>query len=124
MDQHAPARWVRQIAGGARVDSLTSVGFVGVGLIVAAYFANQQGWLNAEDWRFPAAIVRLAADPGVALDGVEFPVRRDRGDLGGDQSLWADQAVVLALANGAMLCTRPGLVADAERGTAGRPSNF
>ena len=31
------------------------VGFVGVGLIVAAYFANQQGWLNAEDWRFPAA---------------------------------------------------------------------
>ena len=27
----------------------------GSALIVAAYFANQQGWLNAEDWRFPAA---------------------------------------------------------------------
>ena len=41
--------------GGVRVDPYTSVGFVGVGAIVAAYFANQQGWLNAEDWRFPAA---------------------------------------------------------------------
>ena len=37
------------------MDPYTSVGFVGVGAIVAAYFANQQGWLNAEDWRFPAA---------------------------------------------------------------------
>jgi ABC-type branched-subunit amino acid transport system permease subunit len=37
------------------VDPYTSVGFVGVGAIVAAYFANQQGWLNAEDWRFPTA---------------------------------------------------------------------
>ena len=33
----------------------TSAGLVGVGVIVAAYFANQQGWLDAEDWRFPAA---------------------------------------------------------------------
>lgn len=37
------------------MDPFTSVGFVGVGAIVAAYFANQQGWLSAEDWRFPAA---------------------------------------------------------------------
>jgi hypothetical protein len=28
---------------------------VGVGLIVVAYFASQQGWLSAEDWRFPTA---------------------------------------------------------------------
>lgn len=37
------------------MDPFTFVGFVGVGLIVAAYFANQQDWLSAEDWRFPAA---------------------------------------------------------------------
>ena len=37
------------------MDVSTSIGFVGVGAIVFAYFANQQGWLNAEDWRFPAA---------------------------------------------------------------------
>ena len=37
------------------MDPYTLVGFVGVGTIVVAYFANQQGWLNAEDWRFPAA---------------------------------------------------------------------
>jgi hypothetical protein len=38
-----------------RVDPYTEVGFVGVAVIVAAYFANQQGWLNSEDWRFLAA---------------------------------------------------------------------
>ena len=32
----------------------TLLGFVGVGCIVAAYFANQQGWLDARDRRFPA----------------------------------------------------------------------
>jgi hypothetical protein len=37
------------------MDPYTSVGFVGVALIVAAYFANQQGWLSTEDWRFPAS---------------------------------------------------------------------
>jgi hypothetical protein len=37
------------------VDPFTAAGFVGVGLIVAAYFANQQGWLDAQNWRFPAA---------------------------------------------------------------------
>ena len=30
-------------------------GFVGVGVLVAAYFANQQRWLESDDWRFPAA---------------------------------------------------------------------
>ena len=30
-------------------------GFTGAAIIVAAYFAMQQRWLNALDWRFPAA---------------------------------------------------------------------
>ena len=30
------------------MDPYTLVGFVGVGAIVVAYFANQQGWLNAD----------------------------------------------------------------------------
>jgi hypothetical protein len=37
------------------VDPYTVTGFVGVGMIVAAYFTNQQDWLKADDWRFPAA---------------------------------------------------------------------
>ena len=36
-------------------DAYTAAGLVGVALIVAAYFANQQGWLASTDWRFPAA---------------------------------------------------------------------
>jgi len=36
-------------------DLATAVGFVGVALIVAAYFANQQGWLRSDDWRYPLA---------------------------------------------------------------------
>ena len=35
---------------------ITIVGFVGVALIVAAYFANQQDWLRSDDWRFPLPI--------------------------------------------------------------------
>jgi hypothetical protein len=31
------------------------VGFAGVALILAAYFANQQRWLRSDDWRFPTA---------------------------------------------------------------------
>jgi hypothetical protein len=31
------------------------VGFAGAAIIVVAYFAMQQRWLNALDWRFPAA---------------------------------------------------------------------
>jgi hypothetical protein len=37
------------------VDPYTDAGFVGVAIIVTAYFANQQSWLASEDWRFPAA---------------------------------------------------------------------
>ena len=37
------------------VELNTDAGFVGVAVIVVAYFANQQGWLSSEDWRFPAA---------------------------------------------------------------------
>jgi hypothetical protein len=36
-------------------DAYTVLGLVGVALIVAAYFANQQDWLASADWRFPAA---------------------------------------------------------------------
>lgn len=36
------------------MDPFTAIGFIGVAGIVAAYFGNQQGWLSAEDWRFPA----------------------------------------------------------------------
>jgi len=36
-------------------DALTVAGFVGVAIVLAAYFSNQQGWLSSEDWRFPAA---------------------------------------------------------------------
>ena len=31
------------------------IGFVGVALVLAAYFANQQRWLRSEDWPFPLA---------------------------------------------------------------------
>jgi len=37
------------------VDPYTDAGIVGVAMVVAAYFANQQGWVSAEDWRYPAA---------------------------------------------------------------------
>jgi hypothetical protein len=29
------------------------VGVIGTALIIAAYFASQQGWVDARDWRFP-----------------------------------------------------------------------
>ena len=29
------------------------VGFAGVSIAIAAYFANQQRWLRSDDWRFP-----------------------------------------------------------------------
>ena len=31
-----------------------AIGYGGAGLIAAAYFANQRGWLRSEDWRYPA----------------------------------------------------------------------
>jgi paired small multidrug resistance pump len=33
----------------------TLAGFFGVVMVLVAYFANQQRWLNSEDWRFPFA---------------------------------------------------------------------
>lgn len=36
-------------------DALTIAGVVGSGLIVGAYFANQQGWLRAENWQYSLA---------------------------------------------------------------------
>src|SRR5580704_2928930 len=53
--QNALPQTVRQSLEIASMDAYTLVGFVGVGCIVVAYFANQQGWLKAEDWRFPTA---------------------------------------------------------------------
>ena len=34
---------------------LTIAGVAGSGLIIFAYFANQQGWLHAENWRYSLA---------------------------------------------------------------------
>ncbi|MDQ2802829.1 MAG: hypothetical protein M3Y41_09140 [Pseudomonadota bacterium] len=35
--------------------ALVVAGFVGAAAVIAAYFANQQGWLASTDWRFPLA---------------------------------------------------------------------
>ena len=37
------------------LDPFTLAGVAGTALIVGAYFANQQGWVDAHDWRFPLA---------------------------------------------------------------------
>ena len=37
------------------LDPFTVAGVIGTALIVAAYFGNQQGWLAANDWRYPFA---------------------------------------------------------------------
>jgi hypothetical protein len=34
-------------------DPHTIAGFLGAAMIVGAYFANQQGRLRSEDWRYP-----------------------------------------------------------------------
>jgi hypothetical protein len=36
-------------------DIPTLAGLIGVALLLAAYFANQQRWLSSRDWRFPLA---------------------------------------------------------------------
>ena len=36
-------------------DLFTLAGIAGAALFLVAYFANQQGWLMAEDWRYPLA---------------------------------------------------------------------
>jgi hypothetical protein len=49
-------RWIgRDNLERCGMDAFMIVGLVGVGFIVAAYFANQQEWLGSDDWRFPAA---------------------------------------------------------------------
>lgn len=35
------------------VDYHTLAGFAGAIVLMVAYFASQQGWLTADDWRFP-----------------------------------------------------------------------
>jgi hypothetical protein len=37
------------------LDLYTIAGFVGAGIVLVAYFANQSGRLASSDWRFPAA---------------------------------------------------------------------
>ncbi len=44
-----------------RAQVLVVAGFVGAAVIIAAYFANQNGWLRSSDWRFPAANLLGAA---------------------------------------------------------------
>ncbi len=43
------------------MSALIAAGFGGAACIVVAYFANQQGWLASDDWRFPAANLAGAA---------------------------------------------------------------
>ena len=31
---------------------ISSIGLLGSALVIAAYFANQQGWMSAEGWRY------------------------------------------------------------------------
>lgn len=37
------------------VDLYDACGILGAAIVVGAYFANQQGWLNSDAWPFPAA---------------------------------------------------------------------
>jgi Na+-translocating ferredoxin:NAD+ oxidoreductase RnfD subunit len=37
------------------LDPFTLAGIAGTALIIVAYFANQQGWLKADDWKYPLA---------------------------------------------------------------------
>jgi hypothetical protein len=42
-------------AGRVELYFFRAIGLVGAAVFVVAYFANQARWLNAHDWRFPAA---------------------------------------------------------------------
>ncbi len=72
------------------MDANTIAGFVGVAIVVSAYFANQQGWLKSEDWRFPGAnligSLLILASLWTAWNSAGS---RDRGDMVGNQRLWA-----------------------------------
>jgi hypothetical protein len=37
------------------IDLYTTIGFIGTGVIVSVYFANQQGWLASDHWLYPFA---------------------------------------------------------------------
>lgn len=55
------------------------IGITGTALVIACYFATQQGWLNARDWRFPAVnligailmLISLAVDWNLAAAVME-----------------------------------------------------
>ena len=62
------------------LDLYNAAGCIGAALIIAAYFANQQRWLDSEDWRYPLAnligasliLVSLYADwnlPAAVIEG-------------------------------------------------------
>ncbi|MGH6804900.1 MAG: CBU_0592 family membrane protein [Methyloceanibacter sp.] len=54
------------------LDLLTIAGVAGCLLIVVAYFANQQGWLRAENWLYSLAnLVGSTSDPALANHSVE-----------------------------------------------------
>ena len=38
------------------LDPFTLVGIAGTALIILAYFGDQQGWLERDDWRFRSPI--------------------------------------------------------------------
>jgi hypothetical protein len=35
------------------LDIYTAAGGIGAAMVIAAYFANQQGWMSSRDWRYP-----------------------------------------------------------------------
>ncbi len=47
--------WGQCRGEGVTIEPYDIAGFVGVVVLIAAYFANQQGWLRSDDWRYPAA---------------------------------------------------------------------
>jgi hypothetical protein len=62
-----------------QLDLYNVAGVVGAVLVIVVYFATQQRWLSAEDWRFPFAnllgagfiLVSLVADWNLAAFVVE-----------------------------------------------------
>jgi hypothetical protein len=62
-----------------RLDLYNVAGVLGAVLVIVVYFATQQRWLSAEDWRFPFAnllgagfiLVSLVADWNLAAFVVE-----------------------------------------------------
>jgi hypothetical protein len=57
-----------------------AAGMLGAILVIVAYFATQQRWLSAEDWRFPAinlvgavlVLISLAVDWNLASFVIEL----------------------------------------------------